>query len=182
MAVGDAHVFLGFLTPVLTQVFFPKPPTTFLTYLCKGERQKYPRKKVRLNRGSNSQLWGHESNMLTTELFRRGWEKDNLNPFPNYKIYSSKLKVFPDGNFKSDENGRVLKMNKKKTLWEKEKLLVTSNFFFSHSVLKRLVLYFLKNKGLFGKGLISSGPKLPTSTLGTPDTQEKFKNVSPLKH
>ena len=31
MAVGDAYVFPGFLTPVLTQIFFPKPPTTFLT-------------------------------------------------------------------------------------------------------------------------------------------------------
>ena len=28
------HVFPGFLTPVLTQLFFPKPPTTFLTYFC----------------------------------------------------------------------------------------------------------------------------------------------------
>ena len=27
MAVGDAHVFPGFLTPVLTQLFFPKPQT-----------------------------------------------------------------------------------------------------------------------------------------------------------
>ena len=32
MAVGDAHVFPGFLTPVPTQLSFPKPPTTFLTY------------------------------------------------------------------------------------------------------------------------------------------------------
>ena len=32
MAVGDAYVFPGFLTPVLTQLFFPKPPTTFLTW------------------------------------------------------------------------------------------------------------------------------------------------------
>ena len=35
MAVGDEHVFPGFLTPVLkvllTQLLFPKPPTTFLT-------------------------------------------------------------------------------------------------------------------------------------------------------
>ena len=31
MAVGDAYVFPGFLTPVLTQLFFPKPPTAFLT-------------------------------------------------------------------------------------------------------------------------------------------------------
>ena len=40
-----------------------------------------------------------------------------------------------------------------KTLWEKEKLLVTSNFFFFHSVFKRLVQQTRKNQGLFGKGL-----------------------------
>ena len=40
-----------------------------------------------------------------------------------------------------------------KALWEKEKLLVTSNFFFSHSVFKRLVWQTRKNQGLFGKGL-----------------------------
>ena len=39
MEVGDAYVFPGFLTPVLTQFFFPKPPTTFLTCFCRGERQ-----------------------------------------------------------------------------------------------------------------------------------------------
>ena len=38
-----------------------------------------------------------------------------------------------------------------KTLWEKEKLLVTSNFSFSHSVFTRLVLQTRKNQGLFGK-------------------------------
>ena len=41
----------------------------------------------------------------------------------------------------------------KKTLWEKEKLLVTSNFSFSLSVFKRVVLQTHKNQGLFGKGL-----------------------------
>ena len=40
-----------------------------------------------------------------------------------------------------------------KTLWEKEKLLVTSSFSFSHSVFKRLVLQTRKNQNLFGKGL-----------------------------
>ena len=68
MAVGDAHVFPGFLTPVLTQPFFPKPPTTFLTCFCR----KYARKKVRVNRGSNSQPPGHESDTLTTEQPGRG--------------------------------------------------------------------------------------------------------------
>ena len=40
-----------------------------------------------------------------------------------------------------------------KTMWEKEKLLVTSNLSFSHSVFKRFALETRKNKGLFRKGL-----------------------------
>ena len=40
-----------------------------------------------------------------------------------------------------------------KTLWEKEKLLLTSNFSFYHSVFKRFLLQTRKNQGLFGKGL-----------------------------
>ena len=40
-----------------------------------------------------------------------------------------------------------------KTLGEKEKLLITSNFSFSHNVFKRLVLQTGKNQGLFGKEL-----------------------------
>ena len=67
MVVSDTQVFPGFLTPVLTQCFLSKPPTTFLTCFCKGERQKYAGKKVRLNWGSNSQPPGHESDTLTTE-------------------------------------------------------------------------------------------------------------------
>ena len=43
--------------------------------------------------------------------------------------------------------------NGKKTMWEKEKLLVTSDFSFSHNVFKRHVLQTRKNQGLFGKGL-----------------------------
>ena len=66
MAVGDAYVFPGFLTPALTQLFFPKPQTTFLTCFRRGEKRKIP-KKVPLNRGSNSQPPDHESDMLTTE-------------------------------------------------------------------------------------------------------------------
>ena len=40
-----------------------------------------------------------------------------------------------------------------RTLWEKEKLLVPSNFSFSHNVLKKRVLQTHKNQGFFGKGL-----------------------------
>ena len=75
MAVGDAYLFPGFLTPVLTPLFFPKPPTTFLTCFCKGERRKYVEKKVRLNRGSNSQPPGHESDTLATEPPGQGSSK-----------------------------------------------------------------------------------------------------------
>ena len=67
MAVGDTHVFPGFITSVPTQLFFPKSPTTFLTCFCRGERRKHAGKKSRLNRGSNSQPPGHESDTLTTE-------------------------------------------------------------------------------------------------------------------
>ena len=72
MAVGDAYVFPGFLTQVLTQLFFPKPPTTFRTCFCRGERRRYAGKKSRLNQGSNSQPPGHESDTLTTEPNGRG--------------------------------------------------------------------------------------------------------------
>ena len=77
MAVGDAHVFPGYLTPVLTQLLFPKPPTTFLTGFSRGERRKYARKKLRFNRRLNSQPPGHESDTLTTEP--PGWGKKKKN-------------------------------------------------------------------------------------------------------
>ena len=72
MVVGDTYVLPGFLTPVLRQLFFPKPLTTFLTCFCRGERRKYAEKKSRLKRGSNSQPPGHESDTLTTEPPGRG--------------------------------------------------------------------------------------------------------------
>ena len=43
--------------------------------------------------------------------------------------------------------------NGKKTLWEKENLLVTSNFSFSHSVFKRLVSQGRQKVSLCGNGL-----------------------------
>ena len=67
MAVGDAHVFPGFLTPVVTQLSFPKPPTTFLTCSWRGENTLEAGKKVCLNWESSSQPPGHESDSLTTE-------------------------------------------------------------------------------------------------------------------
>ena len=90
MVVCDAYVFPGFLTPVLTQVFFPKPLTTFLTCLCRGERRKKPGKKSRLNRESNSQAPGHESDKLTTEPPGRGscmGREFGKNRFCRWKVF-----------------------------------------------------------------------------------------------
>ena len=42
-------MFPGFFTRVLTQLFFPKQPTTFLTRFCSGERQKKKKKTPERN-------------------------------------------------------------------------------------------------------------------------------------
>ena len=86
------YVFPGFLTPVLTQLFFPKPLTTFLTCFCRGERRKYAGKKSRLNRGSNSQPPGHESDTLTTKP--SGWGSLLVLKCRNYLKWSQKAYLF----------------------------------------------------------------------------------------
>ena len=63
-------------------------------------------------------------------------------------------------------------VNGQKTLWEKEKLLVTSNFSFSHSVFKRLALQTRKNQGLFGKEL--SRVVVVTMIANDHETKENF--------
>ena len=114
--MGDAYVFPGFLKPVLTQLFFPKPLTTFFTCFCRGERQQNAGKKKCLNLGSNSQPPGHESDMLTTEppcwgyfdfKYLKYCEDLALESFLKRQILdSSKLKDFAANNFKFDENGK----------------------------------------------------------------------------
>ena len=77
-----------------------------------------------------------------------------INPSPDEPILdSSKLKEFADDNFKFDENGRKFSKLVEKTLWKKEKLLVTSNFSFSHSVFKSLVPQGRQKVSLCGNGL-----------------------------
>ena len=56
-------------------------------------------------------------------------------------------------------------LKRQKTLWEKEKLLMTGNFSFSLNVFKRLELQTRKSQGLFGKGLMRSWAKLCYSDL-----------------
>ena len=67
MAVGDAHVFPGFLTPVLTKLFFQIHQLLFSHASAEVRGKKYAGKKVRLNQGLNSQPPDHEFDTLTTE-------------------------------------------------------------------------------------------------------------------
>ena len=79
---------------------------------------------------------------------RKKKETGVTHPFPKHKILdSSKLTEFAEDNFRFDEN--VRKFSKEV---EKVKLFVTSNFSFSLSVFKRVLLQTHKNQGLFGKG------------------------------
>ena len=82
MVVGDAYVFPGFLTPVLTQLFVQRLPTTFLTCFCRGERREYAGKKSRLNRGSNSQPPGHD--IYSTEPPGRGVKSEDPQQRTNF--------------------------------------------------------------------------------------------------
>ena len=54
----------------------------------------------------------------------------------------------------------------RKQCGEKKKLLVTSNFSFSHIVFKRHVLETCKNQGLSGKGLTHSHRMTPFDAPG----------------
>ena len=46
MAVGDAYVFPGFLTPLLTQLFYPKSPTTYPHASAEMRGENTPERKV----------------------------------------------------------------------------------------------------------------------------------------
>ena len=95
---------------------------------------------------------------MSANAFSLDWSKilsfSKSLPFHNQQILdSSNLKEFADDNIKSDENGRKFSEWLENTVRKKEKLLVMSNFSFSHCVFKFLVLEIRKNQVLFGKGL-----------------------------
>ena len=119
MAVDDAYVFPSFLTPVLTQLFYPKPLTTFLTCFCRGERRKYAGKKSRLNRGSNSQPPGHESAALTTSPPRWSEREENTVGRENasYKHFLLVLQCFQKAS-----SSRSLKVG---IVWQRFKYVAT---------------------------------------------------------
>ena len=66
MAIGNAHVFPGFLTPVLTQLSFQSHRLLF-SRASEVTGENMPERKFCFDRLSNSQPPGHESDTLTTE-------------------------------------------------------------------------------------------------------------------
>ena len=70
--------------------------------------------------------------------------------------------------------------NQLKTLWEKEKLLLTSNFSFSHSVFKGTLPQTRKNQGLFGKGL-NGGEQLTAYNMFLNNFRSDYLNGEPQR-
>ena len=95
-------------------------------------RGEYTPERVCLRRVSNSQPPGHESDTLTTEP--PGWGTKDL----IISEISLRAKKEPDNTFNLFQNkpwfSPICSTSLLKTLWEKEKLLVKSNFSFSLSV------------------------------------------------
>ena len=115
MAVVDAHVFPGFLLPVLTQISFQSHR---LHFSHPSEVRGEIPLEVHLNLVTNSQPPVNESDTLTTEQTRQVVICYRaLSPFPNKPWIL-----------------RVCSRSLLKTLWEKEKLLLMSNLSFSHNV------------------------------------------------
>ena len=76
------------------------------------------------------------------------------NSLPNDKFSDwSKLKTFANDKLSLTEKLKFV--FRRKTLWEKEKMLVTSIFYFSYNVFKSLPFQRCKKPGLCGKGLRS---------------------------
>ena len=72
MAVGDAHVFPGFLTPVLTQLPFQSHRLLFSNASEEVRGENTPERKFALTGSQNPQPPGHESDTLTTRATRVG--------------------------------------------------------------------------------------------------------------
>ena len=77
------------------------------------------------------------------------------NPLPDMPILGSSNSGANKGNYDvKNRHWRYRYMIELKTLWKKEKLLVTSNFSFPHNVFKSCLLLICQNEYLWSKGLI----------------------------
>ena len=67
MAIGDAHVFPGFLTTVVIQLLFKSHQLLYSCASAEVTGIDMPERSACLKRVSNSQPQGHDSDELTTE-------------------------------------------------------------------------------------------------------------------
>ena len=92
-------------------------------------------------------------------LFKMTSDKDSarreifVNPFPNDKFNSSKLKEFPDDNFKFDEYGGMFSKRVENTV-RKGEIAHYEQFLLFPQCFKKTSTGARKKQGLFGKGLI----------------------------
>ena len=75
MVVGDAHVFPGFLTPILTQLSFQSNRLLFSHVSAEVRGEAMPERKLASN---GSQPPRHESDTFTTKPPVRGFKKENM--------------------------------------------------------------------------------------------------------
>ena len=74
-----------------------------------------------------------------------------VNPLPDMPILGSSNSMANECHFK--KMNKWGELSELKTLWKKEKLLVTSNFSFSHNVFKSCLFLMRQNEYLWSKGL-----------------------------
>ena len=84
---------------------------------------------------SHSLLSANAFNFNKPKILQFG-EESTLSHTTHFGL--AKLEDFVDDNFKFDENCRKFSELVENTVGEKEKMIVTSNFAFPHSVFKRL--------------------------------------------
>ena len=90
----------------------------------------------------------YRSWMISSHLFFAAFESWSPNPLPYDKFWTLPISKTLQTTILNLMKIPERSPNRLKTLWEKGKLLVTSNFSFSHSVFKRLVMQTRKKPGL----------------------------------
>ena len=123
MAVKDEHVLSGFLTPVLTQLFFPKPPNTFLTCF-RGERRNTPERKLASSgyRTHNPQVMSQTDSLLSHPVRLENAQRFvKYYEFDRWHYVTENVYFFPLFYLSIGWNSHAHTQEKKRQLCEKKK-------------------------------------------------------------
>ena len=136
MAVSDAYVFPGFLTPVLTQLFFPKPDYFSHMLLQRWEvkirrKEKSPQPGIELTTTRSWVRHAHHWSTRAGGLYSKGFinitvfPKSSFNPLSKDKILDwFKLKTFADDKINVTQKQKF-SLGWVESIREKEKMPVT---------------------------------------------------------